>query len=79
MMAVSWNNGMNTCGYYRQCCGKHFSTAADSNATVEGAVFSMWPMPVLHNKDQLDKPPVQVITVIGLTASLEEKAFPITT
>jgi hypothetical protein len=50
MMAESWINGMNTCGHYRQCCRKHVSAAA-----VEDAVFSVWPIPVLHNEDQLGK------------------------
>lgn len=56
MLAESWNNGMNTRGYYRRCCGKHVSMATDINATVEDAVFSLWPVLLLHKKDQLDKP-----------------------
>jgi hypothetical protein len=39
----------------RQLRGKHVSAAADTDTTIQDAVFAMWSVPRLHNEDQLDK------------------------
>lgn len=36
--------------------GKHVPVATDIDTIVEDMVFSMWPVPMLYNEDQLDKP-----------------------
>jgi hypothetical protein len=35
--------------------GKHIPVATDIDATIEDMVFSMWPVPMLYNDDQLAK------------------------
>jgi hypothetical protein len=60
MTAESQNSLMRRGVIVRQRRSKHISTATDTDATIEDAVFSVWSVPsYIGNEDQLDKPGVR--------------------